>query len=56
MQQKHPLGQYIRELAKGIANPIEFAQKVEDRREAANWFGKTWSPALIELSLKELRK
>lgn len=52
----HPLGSYIKELIKGIENPIEFAQKVEDRRESAEWFGKTWSPALIELSLKELRK
>ncbi len=52
----HPLGKYVKELVKGIANPIEFAQKIEERREASEWLGKTWSPALIDLSLKELRK
>ncbi len=56
MQQRHPLGPYVKELIKGIANPIDFAQKIEDTKESSEWFGRTWSPALIELSLKELRR
>ncbi len=55
----HPLSLYMAETAKAIIHPMDrdiLINTIESRAQTAEWFGETFSPALMELTVKALRK